>query len=119
MKILIVDDDSAMIDALTANLKIMGGHEVLTAFSGETAVPILKTHPDIDLCITDMDMQDMDGLMLLAEMNKMDHQAERWLMSGRMDQEMMSIALDIGAEEGLLKSDVPEKLKEKGLIPPR
>ncbi len=57
---LVVDDDFRNIFAMTALLE-RGGMTVLTADSGEVALEVLRTTPDIDLVLMDIMMPGMDG----------------------------------------------------------
>jgi CheY-like chemotaxis protein len=67
-KLLIVDDDEAILEALEAHLAIFG-HEVRSAASGEAALEAMhtsKTGDDRpDLIIADMLMPGISGLQLL------------------------------------------------------
>jgi CheY-like chemotaxis protein len=59
-RILIVDDDVRNVYALTSALEDRG-IEVLTADNGRRGIEVLRSHPDIDLVLTDIMMPDMDG----------------------------------------------------------
>jgi CheY-like chemotaxis protein len=59
-KVLLVDDDSRNVFALTVTLDDKG-MEVLTAENGIEALEILKQHQDLDLVLMDIMMPEMDG----------------------------------------------------------
>lgn len=59
-KILIVDDDSRNIFALTATLKVRS-FDCLSCLSAEEALEILKRDEKIDAVLLDMMMPEMDG----------------------------------------------------------
>src|SRR5690606_8479620 len=61
---LVVDDQRNM-RATTAMLLRSEGHEVLQAGSGDEALAILASDP-IDVMLTDLKMEPMDGMTLLA-----------------------------------------------------
>jgi PAS domain S-box-containing protein len=63
LKVLAVDDDGLILMNTAALLEDMG-HEVLEASSGETALELLRRHPDIDILITDQAMPGMTGTQL-------------------------------------------------------
>jgi CheY-like chemotaxis protein len=63
-KILVVDDDEAVLDA-TAGLLRSDGHEVQEAADGVAAMEIIKTGAYFDLLLTDYNMPNMDGVELL------------------------------------------------------
>ena len=59
--ILVVDDERSVRDA-TADVLRRAGYEVLEAHSGSSALELLKGHEGaIDLLLTDVQMQRMDG----------------------------------------------------------
>ena len=60
-RILIVDDDTVILSAVSKLLKRLGG-EVLTAESGEAALAVLGRVSDIDLVLLDVSMPAVDGV---------------------------------------------------------
>src|SRR5207253_9259756 len=65
--VLIVDDDSALLQALPETLRLrMSGVTVDTADSAAAALDRIAAH-DYDAIVTDIRMPGMDGLALLAE----------------------------------------------------
>jgi CheY-like chemotaxis protein len=65
LKILAVDDDSLVLMNTAALLEDLG-HEVIEASSGDEALICFRSHPDLDLLITDQGMPTMSGLQLAA-----------------------------------------------------
>jgi len=63
--ILLVEDD-AMVRAVAARALTRSGYDVLTAAGGEEALGMLAARDDVDLLITDVVMQGMDGPALVA-----------------------------------------------------
>lgn len=59
-KLLVIDGDMKLL-ASYRDLLAPYGFEVLTADSGEMAIPIVEQHPDIMLVILDLLMPNMDG----------------------------------------------------------
>ncbi|HWW62896.1 MAG TPA: response regulator [Thermoanaerobaculia bacterium] len=59
-KLLVIDDDAKLI-GYYRELLIPYGFEVLTAFDGQDAIPIVEGNPDIMLVILDLSMPRMDG----------------------------------------------------------
>lgn len=68
-KILIVDDDSRNIFALTAVLKAKG-YQCLAATGGQQGLDILAADKDITVVLMDMMMPDMDGYEAMHRMSK-------------------------------------------------
>jgi two-component system cell cycle sensor histidine kinase/response regulator CckA len=59
-KLLVIDDDEKLV-ANYRELLIPYGFEILMAFDGEQAMPIVEANPDIQLVILDLSMPRMDG----------------------------------------------------------
>ena len=59
-KLLVIDDDEKLI-GYYRELLTPYGFEVLVAFNGEQAIPLVETNPDIQLVILDLSMPRMDG----------------------------------------------------------
>ena len=112
-KLLVIDDDEKLVgnyrDLLTPY-----GFEILCAFDGEQAMPLVDANPDIQLVILDLSMPKMDGRQWL-----------RWFRSQRHDSPVIIISgfkLDPADEElspavVLMKPiDVAELLDMVGLF---
>lgn len=68
MRILLVDDDTSVIQALLAIVKTIDGHEVRVATTGEQAIQNAETLGGLDILVTDVVMEPMDGFTLRDEM---------------------------------------------------
>jgi CheY-like chemotaxis protein len=66
--ILVVDDDDGVRD-LAATILRDAGYRVLEAETGQRAMMLFESHPDIDLIFTDIVMPGLDGFKL-ADMTK-------------------------------------------------
>ena len=66
--ILVVDDEEYMLEVLKSLLQ-SESYEVLTALDGEKALKLVNS-VDIDLVITDMRMQPMNGLEVLRSVKE-------------------------------------------------
>jgi len=69
-KILIVDDMASMRKMVAFTLE-SEGHEVLDAEDGDVALELAKRESGINLVITDVNMPNMDGITLTAELRKL------------------------------------------------
>jgi CheY-like chemotaxis protein len=68
-KILVVDDDPAVRDVFKTKLESAGGFLIVIATGGKEGVRLAETElPDIILC--DIDMPDMDGGTVAAEIGR-------------------------------------------------
>lgn len=68
VNLLLVDDDLSLLKLLSLRLE-SAGHQVTTATSGEEALEQLQ-HFTPDLVLTDLRMNELDGLALFAEIQK-------------------------------------------------
>ncbi|MBR3655547.1 MAG: SpoIIE family protein phosphatase [Prevotella sp.] len=101
VKILSVDDEPA-IEVLQRQYfrrKIRSGeYEFFFAHNGLEALAIIGDNPDIEIILCDINMPEMDGLTLLAHVNKMQNPALRVIMvSAYGDMENIRIAMNNGA----------------------
>jgi DNA-binding NtrC family response regulator len=100
-RVLIVDDERAILRALAAILED-SGFQVFTAESGRQATAILSEHP-IDLLITDLSMPDEDGIELVRRLKK-DHPTLKLItMSGTFGPDLLKAAQFLGANATLTK----------------
>ena len=82
MRILLVDDDTSVIQSLLATIKTLPGHEIRAATSGGKALENAATLGGIDLLITDVVMEPMDGFALRDQMKARYPNLRTILMSG-------------------------------------
>src|SRR5688572_32376687 len=68
MRILLVDDDPSVLQALMAILKTIPGHEVKPAATSQKAHANAEALGGCDLLITDVVMEPTDGFTLRAEL---------------------------------------------------
>ena len=69
LKILVVDDSETVRLKISQLLKQLG-HKVLEAENGIVALEVLRGNPDLELCICDINMPEMDGLTFVEEVRK-------------------------------------------------
>jgi len=62
--VLFVDDEPAVIRAISRLLATQTGFEILTATRGEEALEVMRAH-NIDVLVSDIDMPEMSGLELV------------------------------------------------------
>ena len=100
LRILVVDDDPAMVGAITA-LVGTEGHQVITAYDGLTAVKRFRDeHPD--LVLLDLAMPGPDGFSVAGQMRAVG-QAPILVVSGESAEAAKVKALGIGADDYLVK----------------
>ena len=98
-KLLVIDDDEKLV-GYYRELLMPYGFEVLCAFDGEQAIPLVENNPDIQLVILDLSMPRMDGRQWL-----------RWFRAKRADSPVIIITgYKLGeADEDLAPSVILEK----------
>ncbi|MDM8567597.1 sigma 54-interacting transcriptional regulator [Candidatus Halobeggiatoa sp. HSG11] len=108
LRILLVDDDSLILTMLTAWLEDTG-YEVKSVENGSDAVSML---PDFkpNLVITDLCMEEMDGIALLKEVQKYNSILPVIILSGNADIPDAVRATHQGVFEFLTKPVDPDKL---------
>ena len=93
-RVLLVDDDPALVRALAINLRARD-YEVKTAGTGQGALALAATHPP-DVVILDLGLPDMDGSEVIRGLVGWST-APILVLSARDDQQVKVRALDAGA----------------------
>jgi DNA-binding NtrC family response regulator len=68
-RILVVDDEAGLRGMLDIILR-RDGHQVIQAANGQEALKLIGTDPAIELVLSDLRMEQMDGLSLLAQVRQ-------------------------------------------------
>jgi two-component system KDP operon response regulator KdpE len=100
LRILVVDDDPAMVGAITA-LVGTEGHQVITAYDGLTAVKRFREESP-DLVLLDLAMPGPDGFTVAGQMRAVGS-APILVVSGESAEAAKVKALGIGADDYLVK----------------
>ena len=100
LRILVVDDDPAMVGAITA-LVGTEGHQVITAYDGLTAVKRFREEAP-DLVLLDLAMPGPDGFTVAGQIRAAGS-APILVVSGESAEEAKVKALGIGADDYLVK----------------
>jgi len=102
-RILIVDDDPALLQALpqTVSLRLPGA-KVDTSNSAQRALELIRAH-DYDTIVSDIKMPGMDGLELLAKIHELRPETLTLLITGHGDHDLAIQALRGGAYDYILK----------------
>lgn len=86
INILLVDDNPKFLKTLANRIQLKG-HEPLTALNGKEALKILESNR-IHLAIVDQQMPDMDGLVLITQLKKVDPAIKTMLLTGHGDEKL-------------------------------
>ena len=116
MKILIADDDPAILSLFRCILTTNPKHTIVIAENGDEAVQIIETERNIDLLITDFQMPGKNGVEVLLSARRAQLGARKWLISGAIDDKISKEAADAGADKILWKSSVIKELRTEGII---
>ena len=114
LKVLIVDDQNSVRQMTRITLEELGIKQIHEAEDGKVAFATATVQP-IDLIISDFNMPEMDGLMLLRAV--CGHAALRKLpfilLTGRGDRELLVKAAQAGVNNYLVKPFTTPILREK------
>lgn len=115
-RVLLVDDDEAVLSTLTKAMKT-SGIETQTVSGGEDAVRLLETE-SFDLILMDINMQGMDGFETIRQIRERQISTPIIIVSGRKEDFDTLYGLDIGADDYVTKPFNPVTLgaKAKALI---
>jgi DNA-binding NtrC family response regulator len=92
-RVLVVDDDSAVLESVAALLS--GDYDVLTASGGEAGLALLESEK-VAVVISDFKMPGMDGLSFLVEVKKRFPRSARVLMTAYADMNLVVRAMNEG-----------------------
>ncbi|HVF66127.1 MAG TPA: response regulator [Pyrinomonadaceae bacterium] len=108
-RLLVVDDEENILLTISEVLRIEG-HEVDTAASGREAVSKLEAGEAYDLILTDLHMEDGDGLLLLEEVRRHTPLTITIVLTGFAAVESAIAALRQGAYDYLTKPCIIDEL---------
>ncbi len=106
--VLVVDDDLKLLKMLQRTLTYDGLH-VLTAASGEEALPLIDSHAP-EMLIVDWMMPRMDGITLIRQVRAADKKVMVLMLTARDAVENRVEGLESGADDYLVKPFAPAEL---------
>jgi signal transduction histidine kinase len=108
-RLLVVDDDESVAITVSEVLRL-DGHAVETAMSGAEAVARLKEQ-EYDLVLTDLHMEEVDGISVLAEVRRRAPLTISIVLTGFASLESAIAAMRQGAYDYLVKPCVIDDMK--------
>jgi DNA-binding NtrC family response regulator len=107
--ILVVDNEERMCKIIKAALELEH-HTIDMAFSGKQAVKVLKDDHTYDIVITDLKMQEVDGIQVLKKAKSLPNSPEVILITAFASQNTAVEAMRSGAFDYLIKPFEMEEL---------
>ncbi|MDB9744200.1 sigma-54 dependent transcriptional regulator [Fibrobacterales bacterium] len=101
-KLLIVDDEKDILDALTRVLSTLDGIEIFKAYDGVQALEVAKEHHP-DVILSDLQMPGMNGLELLKRVKELNDNIQFVLITGHGSIDDAVNAMKMGAYDFLQK----------------
>jgi DNA-binding response OmpR family regulator len=108
MKILLVEDDIDLGNVLAQYLKFQA-YDVILARSGEEGLDEFRKK-EIDLCILDIMLPGMNGLVLAGKIKLIDQNIPLIFLTARSSKEDVLEGLKLGADDYICKPFEPEEL---------
>ena len=102
-KILIIEDDKSLVDALSQKLTKVG-FDCILAFNGKEGLKKIEAEKP-DLILLDIIMPIMDGLTMLKELRKTNKEVPAIVLTNLSGEDKLSEALSNGSYDYLVKSD--------------
>jgi DNA-binding response OmpR family regulator len=108
-RLLLVDDEPVTLRMLEARLRA-AGYTVLTATSGEAALGLLQ-QTRFELMVTDLHLDSLDGVALMAQAREIDPDLELIMLTGGATLASAVAALNIRAHAYIFKPVAPGDLE--------
>ncbi|HET6612660.1 MAG TPA: sigma-54 dependent transcriptional regulator [Kofleriaceae bacterium] len=110
--ILIIDDNETIRDGLAHTIKKMG-HRAIVASGGEDGIALVKKRGDIDFVITDLRMDGLDGVGVLARISELCPDVPTMIITAYGTVDTAVTAMKLGAFDFLTKPFSPEVVRLK------
>ncbi len=107
-KILVCDDDKAIVDAIEIYL-MQEGYEVIKAFDGEQLLDMLRANSDVKLVIVDIMMPKLDGIHAVMKLREYSNVPVLFLSAKSEDVDKI-LGLNVGADDYITKPFNPLEL---------
>ncbi len=114
-EIILVVEDEESVRRATKRILIKKGYTVLEAADGNEALPLIRSHPNIDLLLTDLIMSGMGGRELVRVLRSEGRAIPTLYMSGYTKDAVMRSELDpdiMVVEKPFSQDDLAAKVRE-------
>lgn len=113
MKVLIIDDTKSIHTFVKILLQGRSQSSTNSVFNGSEAIELLKIDRDYDLILLDWEMPIMNGPETLTKLQEISNTIPIIMMTTKNDPSDISLALNLGAKEYLMKPFTQDILFEK------
>ena len=100
-KVLVVDDESNIVDILRFNLQ-REGYEVLAAYDGQEGLDLARSEGP-DLILLDVMLPGLDGFQVCEELRKTDRLTPIIMLTAREEERDRVMGLELGADDYVVK----------------
>jgi len=100
-KVLIIDDDPSLLDALSMALED-AGHTVVAAADGTTGLALIRSKRP-DLVVSDVNMPGLDGFSLCRRLREENNRVPFILLTSRDNDIDETLGLELGADDYVTK----------------
>jgi len=108
-KILVIDDSETIRQQVRQALAATG-YEIVEAVDGADGLDKLRTLPDLDLALCDVNMPRMSGLDMIAEVQRLGLKTPVLMLTTEGQPSLIRRARDAGAKGWIVKPFKPELL---------
>ncbi len=109
MKILVIDDEEAILTLLSQLIRLEG-FNVLTAVNGKTALQLLQNDKEINIVISDVRLPDINGIELITKFKSLNPSGEIIMLTAYGTIEDGVKAIKAGAFDYITKGDEDNKI---------
>lgn len=113
LNVLSIDDSRAVLKYIEWSFSQME-HNVTTVLEGKVGVEMVREQPGkYDLLLLDWEMPEIDGIEVLRQIRSFDKNIKIVMVTSRNNEKDIREALNLGADEFIMKPFTPELLSEK------
>jgi len=112
MKKILIVDDAVFMRTVLKNILVKEGYEIFEASNGLEAIQEFNRHQP-DLITMDITMPEMDGIMALKEILKLDSDAKVCMVSAMGQESIILESIKQGAKDFIVKPFIPTDVLDK------
>lgn len=109
MKILVLEDEFSIRSFVAVNLK-REGYDVIEADSGEKAIELFESNPDVSIAILDVMLPGIDGFEVLKHIRSKSQNVGVIMLTAKTGEQDKVLGLEYGADDYISKPFSPVEL---------